>query len=117
MCENIEDYILSESLVSGRKEIDSIWFFSEKYALETKDIRDSPFRIDLNYFHNNIIYHEIMYTNLNPLDATTVRPNSLIKIEFDTDVRSTIRASGDNCTDLLSIYRKHILANSIYDRA
>jgi len=117
MCEDIEDYILSEYLLqSGRKMYESIWFFSSKYALEAKEILTPNYSIDINYIYKNINYHQILYSNLNPLDRKSTNAESSVKIEFDTDVRNIIQASGENCNNFLSIYQKHILPNTKYDR-
>ena len=88
----------------------------EDYA-RASDIKYPFYKIDLSYIHQSISYNQIFSKDFDPFQDTPLEDEASLEIDFDTDVRSNIQASGENCKKLWLLYQKHILPNTKYERA
>ena len=101
----VTDYITRD----GSREYETLWFFSEKYAMEAKQfIKKDDF--DITPIKNRIQYWRIEKQNYDFKKATE---KSRLYLEFtlDTGISGDFKASKENCDYLRNIILKYVLPN------
>lgn len=105
--EKIEDYFLSEyKKENGTRILENFWFFSPKYAMESKRIYQEGNNIDIMCIDEYIDRYEINY------DMKEAYDNSILSINCITTTSVIImKATGFNCDKLWSLFEKYIKPN------
>ena len=111
--EKIESFFVSEySKKDGQRVFENLWFFSNKYFLESKRLMSYEFDLDITCVYGNIDWIEITYDHYDPSKPDKTTDDSRLRIEGSSGIITfTFKASKENCQKLWSIYLKHIKPN------
>jgi len=116
MCpEKIEDFFISEySKKNGQHVFNSLWFFSQKYWLESKRLMSSEYNLDINCMYGNIDLVEITYEHYDPLKPSKTTDDSKLRMEGNCGVATfDFVATKSNCTKLWSMFLKYVKPNLV----
>lgn len=105
----IKDIFVSEYIKEdGSREYESLWFFSDDYAMEAKQF------IIQEKFDSAIIKNKINRWDLIKLefDCKKANNNSRIMLQINFyPIEGSLKASKENCEHLLNIFKKYVLTN------
>jgi len=108
--ETIEDFYLSEyEEEDGKRVLDSLWFFSKTYVVESKRILLEESNLDLMCIKKYLDRIEIDFSNYEPTKATDESSLSVFA-RIGSDVLS-LQASGLHCDYLWEMFSKYIQPN------
>jgi len=108
--EDIMDIFICETIKSdGNREYQSLWLFSEKYAMEAKNflIQDD---FDIMPIKNLMTYCDVQKTEYDFNNASE-GSRLLVKISVTHMLNGELRASKANCNFLKSITLKYFVPN------
>lgn len=108
--EEITGIFVSEYIEdSGERAYENLWFFSEKYCMETKNFTQEN-NIDITPFKKAV--HRI-FLNRKDYDLNNANAQSRMTLEFSLTIgiSGTIKASKENCDRLMNIVNKYIISN------
>jgi len=113
--EKIETFFISEyTKKNGQHVLLSLWFFSQKYFLESKRLMSDAYNLDIACVYGNIDRVEITHENYDPLKPDKTADNSKLRIEgFFGLVTFDLVATRSNCTKLWSIFLKYLKPNLV----
>jgi len=113
--DTLEDFFVSEySSKDGTHIINSLWFFSKKYCLESKKLMSDEYNLDLACIFGNIDRVEIIYNNYNPLNPDETTAESKLVIHCRAGLMAlNLVATQSNCTKLWSILMKYLKPNIV----
>ena len=101
----LTDYILSD----GTRLFESLWFFSENFAMEAKQflVEDN---FDMSLLHKRVHYWNIKKQNYDFKKATE-KSRLYIGFILNTGAGSFLKASKENCDYLKEIFLKYFIPN------
>lgn len=114
MCpEPIEDFFVSEYRKSdGERVFNSVFFFSRKYMLESKNVVSNELNLDISCAFKSIERCEVTCVDYNPLEPDKTGENSRMNVEGNFgNVYFTLHATRENCRKLWSIHEEYIVPN------
>lgn len=110
--EEIADIFISEKPTGSGFNPVNVWFFSERYCLESKEVLSSKINLDIMSFFRYITRLELNSFNYNFEEATD---ESQLNIEgFTEGVILNMIATSSNCDHLWSLVTKYMSPN-IYE--
>lgn len=108
--EKIEAFFISEYEESdGKRVLESLWFFSKTYVMESKRIQLDDMNIDLMCINKYLDRIEIDYSDYEPTKATDDSSLSVFA-RIGSDILS-FQASGLHCDTLWKIFLNYIQPN------
>jgi hypothetical protein len=108
--ESLEAIFISDHVnEEGQSQPTSAWFFSQRYALESKNVLSAR-DCDLVVLDNNVTYFTLRWRDYN-FDTPSER--SRLSLNFDTADGQVgdMQASGQNCFYLKEIFLAHVKPN------
>lgn len=101
----------------GLREYKSLWFFSENFAMETKDIITADVtqlaNFDMMTIKNSIVYWDIKSKSFGFQEAT-IASKLNVDIKFRDTIYADFQVSQKNCEYFMSeIFQRHIKPNFI----
>lgn len=107
VCEEIIDLFITDYLVGEDREFKNLYFFSEHYLVECKKF------LQCDEYHIYYLPRLISRCShsVKSFDFKEVNNKSRFHIEIVTVAKDTIemKATGNNCSFLYHIYKKHLL--------
>ncbi len=108
--EEITDLYISEYVEdSGRRQYESLWFFSSSYCMEALQFV-SQVKLDMIGLHDSVYRWAATAAEYDFKKATSASRLSL-DIEFGGDLRGSLKASSENCDFLVGVLRQHLIPN------
>ena len=107
VCEEIKDLFITDYLVGEEREFKNLYIFSDHYLLECKKfLQNDEYHI---YYLPRLISR--CSHSVKSFDFKEVNNKSRFHIEIITIAKDTIemKATGNNCSSLYTLYKKHIL--------
>lgn len=108
----IEDIFVSNYFdKDGNRQFENMWLFSKRFIMEAKNfLQEDDF--DSVPLRKQVKYWSIKKTEYNFTDATS---KSRMTVDFIllSEINGILKASGENCNYLKSLFMKHILPNAI----
>jgi len=109
----IQDIFVTEYLGNdGNREYESLWLFSETFAMEAKQFLKEKDDYDSVSLRQQVEYWTIKKTEYDFHKAST-KSRMMLKFELLSGVGGTLKASQGNCDYLKAIFSKHIIPNAI----
>ena len=95
----------------GTQDFQDLWFFSEKYCLECKGLKNQT-DYAITPIKNRILYLRVSSQDY---DHNHTTKESMMKVSFrlNSNFEGEIQAAGENCNHLQEILKKHLLPNLI----
>lgn len=107
VCEEINDLFVTDYLVGEDREYKNLFFFSQNYLVECKKfLQNDEYHVySLPHLLSRVSHSVKMF------DFKEVNNKSRFHIEIVTVAKDTIemKATGNNCSSLYEIYKKHLL--------
>lgn len=113
--DEIEDLFVSEYRKSDNERVyQSLFLFSKKYLLESKNILSAELKIDIMFYFGYIDYYQITSNEYNFTEASM---DSTLAVEGVISFGTfRLNASGKNCDKLWNIVNKYIKPNVYSER-
>lgn len=110
MAEEIRDiFVVNYFKKDEGSQFESLWLFSNTYCMELKNFATQD-SFDCIKFQGNVEYFEIDKEDYDFETASTTSRLE-IKIQFKSQQSAIFKASGENCDQLLHIFRTYFLPN------
>lgn len=108
--EKVDDLFISEYRRSnGERIIESLYFFSERHLMESKNLMSAEIRLDILFYYGYIDYFEITAKDY---DFSKASENSTLKVEgYVGNAAFVFNATGGNCDKLWEIVNTYIKPN------
>jgi len=112
--DKIEDFFVSEYRKSDDERVyQSLFLFSERYLLESKNIISAETKIDITFYFAYVDYFEI---TSNEFNFTKASEKSTLQVEGNIGQATfKLNASGKNCDKLWNIINKYLKPNLYSD--
>lgn len=107
ICEEIKNAFITDYLVGEEREFKNLYFFSEHYLVECKKFLQCD---EYHVYSLPGLISRVSHS-VKSFDFKEVNNKSRFHIEIVTIAKDTIemKATGNNCSVLYDIYKKHIL--------
>ena len=108
--DKIEDFFVTEYRKPDNERVyQSLFLFSKRYLLESKNILSSETKIDIAFYFEYVDYFEI---TSNGYDFRKASENSTLELEGTIgSIVFDLKASGKNCDKLWTLTKKYIKPN------
>jgi hypothetical protein len=113
--EEIQSIFVSEFRdETGDTTFESLWLFSDRLVMEAKLLGEEGDQFDF-VPHKHGVRHIVVKKRAFDLVHTSDDSQMSIEIWFTDQRYGILKATRENCTDLLTILRRHLLPNALSD--
>lgn len=111
--QEIRDIFISEQTTAENARLYiSLWFFTDSHFMEAKNFLTTD-DFDLAILKKRVKYAHFTKGNYTFGQAATNASTFALDLQLSDMINAQLRASQNNCANLLALYKKHILPNII----